>query len=53
MKTLRSLYIACAAFLGFDVRFTRKGKAYFLLRDKRAERKRLRKIRKLNRTDPE
>ena len=41
---LRALYVAFAGLIGFDVRFTRKGKAFFVLRDQRAERKMIKKL---------
>ncbi len=44
---LRALYIAFAAIIGYDVRFTRKGKAYFVLRDQKHEHKSRKRIRAL------
>lgn len=44
---LRAFYVALAALLGFDVRITRKGKAFFVLRDQREERKVMKKLKRL------
>lgn len=45
-NTFHALYIAFAAFLGFDVRFNRKGEARFHLRDRREDRKMRKKLKR-------
>lgn len=46
---LRAFYIALAVFLGFDVRFNRKGIVRFHLRDAKEEKKKWRKAKEKKR----